>query len=163
MKPFFLAYAIDGRYINTVGDGVASLNRGPGLAPVPLFFFYTFNRPNGRRIKNDIRPLKGHRAGGLWKPLVVTDEDGDLAQVSGDDEIPRISRGKIIFFIEVGILGDVDLAVFTEELTFVIDDDGRVEELAPIPFENGSRYEDDIELPGQTRKGFGGGARDGFC
>ena len=67
----FVADAVDGGDVATVGNRVAALDRFPRtVLPVAVLFLFTGMPADGRRVKEELRAAKRRQPRGLGEPLV---------------------------------------------------------------------------------------------
>ena len=124
------AYAVHGGNMDSVCDGVGALHRFPGFVPVAVFALVAFDVSYGSRVEDDLSSLKRVDSRGFWKPLIIANEHA-YTSVSGFVRlVTRVSGFKIVFFIEEGVIGNVDFAVYPQDFSVCVNRDGGVVELA---------------------------------
>src|SRR5437899_575393 len=112
----FESHAIDDRGVDAVGNGMAALNRFPGvkLCSAELRLFVRVPADAGR-IKNHLRAAEGGEARAFRIPLVPTNLHADARVLGIKIRKTEIAGSEIEFFVVQGIVGNVHLAVFSEK------------------------------------------------
>ena len=112
----FEADAVDDGDVNTIGDGVSTLNRAPGveLSSAEFRFFVRVPADAGG-IKDHLRTTKRGNARTFRIPLVPTNLHANFSVPSIKVREAKVTWSEIEFFVVEGIVGDMHLAVFAEE------------------------------------------------
>ncbi len=149
----FAADAVDGRDITAVGDGVAALDSFPSVVLGGAKGFFLGGKPaDGGGVENYVGAAEGGEAGGLGIPLVPADEDADAASLGFPGAVAEVAGSEVKLFFESGVLRDVILAVFAEELAVGVNDDGSVVvNFAATVFKEGSDDDDFVFLRGGAK------------
>ncbi len=159
----FVADAIDGSDINSIGDGVAALDGAPGIA-LSLAVGGLFGRvpADGGGVEKNYGAVQGGEAGALWIPLIPADQSCDAAGFGIERTKTEVAGSEIKFFVVGGIVGDVHFAVDAGDFAVSVDDGGGV-----VIDAGGATFEkrgddDDFGFLGDAAERFGGGAGNGF-
>src|ERR1039458_1775415 len=157
------ADAIDGSDEDAVGDGVAALDRLPGVLLLGTDFFRLAMPPSDRgRIEQDLRASHRGEPCSFGEPLIPAYEHADRAARGGVRDEIEIAGGKIIFFIIAGIVGYMHLAVAADDFPGLIDDGGSVVIDARRATLEDRRDDDDFPRLCDGAERFGGGAGNRF-
>src|SRR6266404_2688063 len=119
----FKSHAIDDRSVDAVGDGMAALDRFPGieLCGAELRFFVRVPADAGW-IKNHLRAAEGGEARTFRIPLVPADLHADARVLGIKIRETEIAGGEIKLFVVQGIVGNVHFAVFSEKRSVRVED-----------------------------------------
>ena len=125
--------------VHAVGDGVAALDRAPGVDLRRAELGFLRRMPaDRRRIEQDLRAEERRNARGLGIPLVPADEHADASRSAsarpGSRRRPdravlvlrRIARREVVFLVEERVVGDVHLAIHAEQRAVGVDHGRRV-------------------------------------
>ena len=124
---FFMADAIDNGDVTAIGDSMAALNGFPGVVLVHAIFLFFARMPaDGGGIKQDLRALQRGEPRGFGIPLVPANQHADFAVTRPPRLEAEVAGREIKFFIEQRVVGNVHLAVDTEERTIGVNDGGGV-------------------------------------
>src|SRR5579864_3084314 len=108
--------AIDHRGVNAIGDGVASLNRFPGieLRGAELRFFVGMPA-NARGIENNLGAAQSGEARAFGIPLIPANLHAHARVFRVEIWKAEIAGGEIKFFVIQRVIRNVHLAVLPEE------------------------------------------------
>ena len=121
------ADAIDRRYEDAVGDRVAALDRLPCVDLFGADFRGLAMPPSdGRRIEQDLRTRHRGQTGRLGEPLIPAYEHADRTARSRMRDEVEIAGGEVVFFVVARIVGDMHLAIATNDFAGLVDDGGGV-------------------------------------
>src|SRR5690625_4889636 len=114
---FFHSHPVNSRNKTAICNGVTALYRFPRiqkLAALLLTLFLQFS--NRCRIDQYFCTFHGCQAGCFGIPLVPADQGADASRTGMENLITQISRCKIVFFIETGVIRDMHFSIFPEDL-----------------------------------------------
>src|ERR1700746_1756070 len=122
-----MADAIYDRDIDSVSDGVGTLDGPPGvmLSFAELRFFRGMP-PDRRGIEQHLCPLQSSEARPLGIPLVPTNKCPYLSKRSVKTLKPQITRGEIKLFVIKRIVGDVHLSIHAAQAAIGFDNGGGI-------------------------------------
>ncbi len=116
------AHAVHRRHVTPVGDGVAALDRTPGVELLRSVLGFLRRVPaDRRRIAQDVRPLERGEPRTLRVPLVPAYESADAPDRGVERPKPEVARGEVELFVVRRIVGDVHLAVDPANLSIGVD------------------------------------------
>src|SRR5262249_15990315 len=136
----FEADSIYDSNVDAVSDGVRALNRFPGIKLRSTEFGLLFRVPaDARRVKNHLRTFESGQARAFRIPLVPANLNANTAEFGIEVREAEIAGREIELFVIERIVGDMHLAVFTEERSVGIENrTGVVIDAGGAAFEQGS-------------------------
>src|SRR6266404_172369 len=119
----FESHTIDDSGVDSVSNGMAALDRFPGieLGSAELRFFVRVPADAGR-IKNHLRAAEGGEARAFGIPLVPANLNADACIPSIKIWKTEIAGSEVKLFVVEGIVGNVHLAVFSEKRSIRVED-----------------------------------------
>ena len=142
---------------------MGALNRLPGLllggSELP---FLRRVPPDGRGIEKDLGPAQGDQSGSLRIPLIPANQHTDAPVAGVKGGVTPVPRGKVEFLVIERVVGDVHLAIASQQGAVGIQDHRRiVVDTGRSSLEERNHHRHSMP-PGQRRQGFGAGTRDGL-
>ena len=126
------------------------------------FRFFGGHPADGGGVEEDAGSVHGGEAGTFRVPLIPADENADAADGSVPCAEAAVAGSEVVFFLELGVVGYVHLAVGTEERPVRIDHAAGIEVEPRGGFFEDGEEDDDLEFPGESAETVGEGAGDGF-
>jgi hypothetical protein len=159
---FFVPDAVGNSDVASVRDGVAALDGFPGVVLFVVLGLFGGMPTDGGWIEKNFRALHRGQTRGFGIPLVPADEDANFAVLRLPGAKAEVARSEIKFFVIKRVVGDMHLAIETEEGTVGIDDGcGVVVDARSALFEERGNNDDAI-FSGEFLEGLGGWAGDRF-
>jgi len=159
----FEADSVGSRHVDSAGDGVGAHHCAPGVVlGFSVLRFFGGVPADGGGVEDYIGARHGGEARGFGIPLVPADQGGDASEFCVEGAEAEVARGEVEFFEEERIVGDVHLAIETEERAIGVDDDGGVVVEAGGAFFEKGCHDDDAKFGGEWLETLGGRAGDGF-
>src|SRR5437762_1663849 len=123
----FVSHTVHGYNIDSVGDGMASLDSFPGGVLGDAVFRLLAGMPsNSSRIEKQLCSMQDGEPGRLGIPLAPADQNPDsgVARVPGVQ--PEVSRSEIELFVIQRVIGNVHLSIFPHKPAVGIENGCRV-------------------------------------
>src|SRR5580698_2834018 len=123
----FKTYTIHSRHVDTVGNCVGALNGAPGVVLGCAELRFLGGMPADRSgIKQHVRSLQCGQTSALGIPLVPADERSHAANAGVKGTKAEVAWSEIELFIIKRIVGNVHLAVETENGAVLVESHCRV-------------------------------------
>src|ERR1700722_3859385 len=123
----FEAHAVHHGHVNSVGDGVGTLDRAPGIVLRHSELGFLRGMPaNGCRIEQRNCTLQCGKTSALGIPLIPADERAEASRGSVKRTKAEIAGSEIKFFVIERIIGNVHLSIEPAQGTIGIEDGGGV-------------------------------------
>ncbi len=142
-----VADPVDRADVDSVGDGVAALDRLPGRLLLGPVLFLLGGKPADRGgIEEDLGPAHGGEPRRLGIPLVPADEHADAAVPRVPGPEAEVARREVELLVVLRVVRDVHLPVLAEILPVRVDDGGGVvvESLGALLEERGDDHHPEL-------------------
>src|SRR5438128_2672723 len=123
----FMTDPIRGCDITAIRNRMTALNYLPsGMLCCTEFFLFAWMPADGCWVKNNLRAPQCRKPRRFRIPLVPANADADLSLRRFPCLKPQITRSEVKLFVVKGIVGNMHLAIFTEQFAVRVDNCGCV-------------------------------------
>ena len=159
----FVAGTVGGGHETAVGNRVAALDGLPGVVLVFAFSgLFAWMPADGGGNENQFGAGQCGEPGSLGIPLVPADEYANATEPGLPGAKAKVTGCEVEFFVIKRIVGNVHLAVDTEEFAGGVNDGGAVVEKAGGALLEDGGDDDNLMLAGNFLECLSGGTGDGF-